>query len=53
MHPFTTVRGAITTAFVLAIVISLLISATVAGGDAIGFHHFTLDRWLHIVAGVM
>jgi uncharacterized membrane protein len=53
MHPFTTVRGAITTAFVLAIVISLLLSVAAGGGDAVGFHHFTLDRWLHIVAGVM
>ena len=53
MHPFTTVRGAITAAFVLAIVISLIITGVVAGGDAIGFHHPQLDRWLHIVAGVM
>src|ERR1043166_6965214 len=53
MHPFTTVKGAITTAFVLAIVISLIITGVVAGGDALGFHHPHLDRWLHIIAGVM
>ena len=39
MHPFTTVRGALTTAFVLAIVISLIITGVFAGGDAVGFHH--------------
>jgi len=53
MHPITTVKGAITTAFVLAIVISLIITACVAGSDAIGFHHSLVDRWLHIVSGVM
>ena len=53
MHPFTTVRGAITAAFVLAIAVSLLITSVVAGGDAIGFNHPQVGRWLHIVAGVM
>ena len=53
MHPFTTVRGAIVTAFVLAIVISLILSSGIYGGDALGFHHVQLDRWLHIVGGVM
>ena len=46
MHPFTTVRGAITAAFVLAIVVSLLITSVVAGGDAIGFNHPQVGRWL-------
>ena len=53
MHPFTTVRGAITAAFVLAIVVSLIITSVVAGGGAIGFNHPQVGRWLHIVAGVM
>lgn len=53
MHPITTVRGAIVAAFVLAIVISLIITSTIAGGDALGFHHAQLDRWVHILSGVM
>jgi Predicted membrane protein len=53
MHPFTTVRGAITTAFVLAIVISLIITGAATDWSGIGFHHHLVDRWLHIVAGVM
>ena len=48
MHPLTTVKGAITAAFVLAIVIAVLIS-----GGAIGFNHALTGRWLHIVSGVM
>ena len=52
MHPFTTVRGAIVTAFALAIVVSLILTGT-TNPDALGFHHFQLDRWLHIVSGVM
>ena len=53
MHPFTTVRGAITAGFVLAIVVSLILTSVVAGGGAIGFNHAQVGRWLHIVAGVM
>ncbi|HKE95124.1 MAG TPA: urate hydroxylase PuuD [Povalibacter sp.] len=52
MHPITTVKGAITTAFVLAVVIAIVLTSTV-GGSAIGFHHALVGRWLHIVAGVM
>src|SRR5688572_15536605 len=51
MHPITTVKGAITTAFVLAIIISVLL--TLAGGGSVAFTHYSVDRWLHIVAGVM
>lgn len=51
MHPLTTVKGAITTAFVLAIVVSILI--TLSGGGAPHIAHYSIDRWLHIVAGVM
>jgi uncharacterized membrane protein len=52
MHPLTTVRGAIVAAFALAIVVSLILSSTMGEG-AIGLHHYAVDRWLHIVAGVM
>lgn len=53
MHPLTTVRGAIIAAIALAIVVSLIITSVVTGGDAIGFNHVQLDRWFHIVGGVM
>jgi uncharacterized membrane protein len=45
MNPLNTVRGAITTGFVAAIVLSLLISPT-------AFGELGLARWLHIVAGI-
>jgi uncharacterized membrane protein len=51
MHPLTTVKGAITAAFVLAILISVLI--TMSGGNAVHLAHYSVDRWLHILAGVM
>jgi len=46
MNPLNSVRGAITTGFVAAIVLSLLISPT-------AFGELSLARWLHIVSGVM
>src|SRR5688500_17059727 len=51
MNPFTTVKGAITAAFVLAVVVSVLLS--LAAGVDIEFRHAQVDRWLHIVSGVM
>ena len=51
MHPINTVKGAITAAFVLAVVLSVLI--TLSQGTALGLHLPLLGRWLHIVAGVM
>ena len=51
MHPLTTVKGAITAAFVLAVVISIAVS--LALGVDLTFRHAQLDRWLHIVSGVM
>jgi uncharacterized membrane protein len=51
MNPLNTVKGAITTGFVLAIVVSVLL--TLWGGGAAGLHVPQLDRWLHIVSGVM
>ena len=51
MHPLNSVKGAITTAVVLAIIIGTCLSLW--GGQAAGFHPIRIDRWLHIVSGVM
>jgi uncharacterized membrane protein len=51
MHPINSVKGAITTAFVLAILIGLGLTAW--NGLAIGVDTVLLDRWLHILSGVM
>jgi uncharacterized membrane protein len=51
MHPLNTVKGAITTGVVLAIIISIWLTAW-AGMD-ISIHLGHVDRWLHILAGVM
>jgi uncharacterized membrane protein len=58
MNPFTTVKGAITAAFVLAVVCSLLLTISlapegVALSDVINVRHEQLGRWLHILSGVM
>ena len=50
MHPLNTVKGAITTGVVLAIIISIWITAS--AGLGISIHWGRMDRWLHIVAGV-
>jgi uncharacterized membrane protein len=46
MNPLNTVRGAITTGFVVALLLTLLIAPT-------GFLELGLARWLHILSGVM
>jgi uncharacterized membrane protein len=46
MNPLNTVRGAITTGFVVAVVLALLIAPT-------AFVELSLARWLHILSGVM
>ena len=51
MHPINTVKGAITAAFVLAVIISVLL--TLLHGADVGLHVNLLVRWLHIVVGVM
>src|SRR6202165_3136865 len=51
MHPLNTVKGAITTGFVLAVIIG--ISLSVWSGLGVAFHPVRIDRWLHIVSGVM
>jgi len=45
MNPLNTVRGAMTTGFVLAIVLTLLIAPT-------AFHELGLARWFHILSGI-
>jgi uncharacterized membrane protein len=50
MHPLNTVKGAITTAFVLAVIIGIGLSAW---GTGVGFHVVRIDRWFHILSGVM
>ena len=52
MNPFTTVRNALITAFVLAIAIAIVLTQVVLG-NAIGFNHAIAARWLHILSGVM
>jgi uncharacterized membrane protein len=51
MHPLNSVKGAITTGIVLAVIIG--ISLSVWNGFAAGFHPIRIDRWLHILCGVM
>jgi uncharacterized membrane protein len=51
MHPLNSVKGAITTGVVLAIIIG--IGLGVWSGVQPTFHPIRIDRWLHIVSGVM
>jgi uncharacterized membrane protein len=51
MHPLNSVKGAITTGVVLAIIIGICLSVWAGPGTA--FHPIRIDRWLHIVCGVM
>ena len=54
MNPLNSVKGAITTAFVLAVIVSIALTVW-AGGD-VGLHGAAaalLGRWLHILSGVM
>jgi uncharacterized membrane protein len=51
MHPLNSIKGAITTGVVLAIIIGITLSVWSGAGTA--FHPIRIDRWLHIVAGVM
>ena len=51
MHPLNSVKGAITTGVVLVIIIGISLSVWTGPGTA--FHPIRIDRWLHIVAGVM
>ena len=51
MNPLNSVKGAITTGVVLAIVIGAAL--TLAAGGNLGLHDAMLGRWLHILSGVM
>jgi uncharacterized membrane protein len=51
MHPLNTVKGAITTGVVLAIVLGIGLAYWMS--NTAGFHGASLDRWLHIMSGVM
>jgi uncharacterized membrane protein len=51
MNPLNSVKGAITTAFVLAVIASVALTA--AAGGSLDLHGAQLGRWLHIVSGVM
>jgi len=51
MNPLNSVKGAITTGIVLAILAAL--GLTLWSGTDLGFHGARLDRWLHILSGVM
>ena len=51
MHPLNTVKGAITTGVVLAVVIGLGLTAWAGLGT--DFYPVRIDRWLHILSGVM
>jgi uncharacterized membrane protein len=50
MHPLNSVKGAIVTGVVLAILIG--IGLGMASGVPTSFHPIRIDRWLHIVSGV-
>jgi len=51
MHPLNTVKGAITSGAVLAVVIGLGLTAWAGLGT--DFYPVRIDRWLHILSGVM
>jgi uncharacterized membrane protein len=50
MHPINSVKGAITTGVVLAIIVG--IALTLWAGLGTGFHPVRIDRWLHIIFGI-
>ena len=51
MHPLNSVKGAITTGVVIAVIVGLWLNFW--AGLGAGLHLVLIDRWLHIVAGVM
>ncbi len=51
MNPLNSVRGAIITGFVLAIIVTLV--ASLAGVKTFGFAELGLAVWIHILSGVM
>jgi uncharacterized membrane protein len=51
MHPLNTVKGAITTGVVLAVILGIGLACWMS--NTAGFHAASFDRWLHILSGVM
>jgi uncharacterized membrane protein len=51
MNPLSSVSGSIITGLVLMVILSLGLSAAL--GSPLGIHDVMLDRWLHIISGVM
>jgi uncharacterized membrane protein len=51
MHPINSVKGAITTGIVLAVIIGIGLSMWTGLGTSL--RPVRLDRWLHVVSGVM
>src|SRR5277367_5941213 len=51
MNPLNSVRGAIITGIVLAVLVALI--ATLAGVKTFGFAELGLAVWIHILSGVM
>jgi uncharacterized membrane protein len=51
MHPINSVKGAITTGVVVAIVIGIVLAYW--AGTPVTFHPVRADRWLHVLSGVM
>jgi len=52
MNPLSSVKGALTTGFVLAIIVGVGLSMW-GGSTGIDIHAALLGRWFHILAGVM
>jgi uncharacterized membrane protein len=51
MHPLNSVKGAITTGVVLAVIIGIWLNSW--AGSGIELQPVRVDRWLHILSGVM
>src|ERR1700678_624028 len=51
MHPLNTVKGAIPTGVVLAVIIGIGLACWMS--NTAGFPAASFDRWLHILSGVM
>jgi len=51
MNPLNTVRGAIISGFVAALLVGIIITSAV--GAPFGFNELPLARWLHILSGIM
>ncbi len=53
MNPLNSVKGAMTTGFILAVIVSVCLTATTGTGSYFAFDGAHLGRWLHILSGVM